>query len=216
MINIVATEIQDYAENYTSAENKVLAELSQKTYRERADKSMISGFYQGRLLAMLSKMICPRRILEIGTYVGYSTLCLAEGLTANGKIITLDIQPETNKVAKIFWAKSGFDAQIESYLGDASDIIPKIDEIFDLVFIDADKPNYHNYFELAFTKLRIGGIIIADNVLWSGKVLDVETNNDESTQALQMFNQKIQTDERVSNVLLAVRDGLTIIRKEKN
>lgn len=216
MINIVATEIQDYAENYTSAESKVLAELSQKTYRERADKSMISGFYQGRLLAMLSKMICPRRILEIGTYVGYSTLCLAEGLTANGKIITLDIQPETNKVAKNFWAKSGFDAQIESYLGDASDIIPKIDEIFDLVFIDADKPNYHNYFELAFTKLRIGGIIIADNVLWSGKVLDVETNNDESTQALQMFNQKIQTDERVSNVLLAVRDGLTIIRKEKN
>ncbi|MEJ7862031.1 MAG: O-methyltransferase [Pyrinomonadaceae bacterium] len=216
MINIVATEIQDYAENYTSAESKVLAELSQKTHRERADKSMISGFYQGRLLAMLSKMICPRRILEIGTYVGYSTLCLAEGLTADGKITTLDIQPETNKVAKNFWAKSGFDAQIESYLGDASDIIPKIDEIFDLVFIDADKPNYHNYFELAFTKLRIGGIIIADNVLWSGKVLDVETNNDESTQALQMFNQKIQTDERVSNVLLAVRDGLTIIRKEKN
>ncbi len=104
MINSVATEIQDYAENYTSAESKVLAELSQKTHRERADKSMISGFYQGRLLSIFSKMICPRRILEIGTYVGYSTLCLAEGLTANGKIIKLDIQPETNKVAKNFWS----------------------------------------------------------------------------------------------------------------
>jgi predicted O-methyltransferase YrrM len=214
-MNIVAPEIQDYAENHTSAESEVLAELRQKTFVERADKSMLSGFYQGRLLAMLSKMIAPRCILEIGTYVGYSTLCLAEGLSADGKIITLDIQPETNKTAKEFWAKSGFNAQIESYLGDASEIIPSIDEIFDLVFIDADKPNYHNYFELAFPKLRTGGIIIADNVLWSGKVLDVETHSDESTEALQMFNRKIQTDERVSNVLLGVRDGLMIVRKER-
>jgi len=214
-MNIVSTEIQDYAETYTSAESEILAALRQKTFDERADKSMLSGFYQGRLLSMFSKMISARRILEIGTYVGYSALCLAEGLSADGKIITLDIQPETNEVAKEFWAKSGLNDKIESHLGDALEIIPSINEIFDLVFIDADKPNYHNYFELAFPKLRFGGFIIVDNVLWSGKVLDVETN-DESTIALRAFNQKVQLDARVSNILLAVRDGLTIIRKEKN
>lgn len=215
-MNIVSTEIQDYAENFTSAESEILAELRRKTFDERADNSMLSGFYQGRLLSIFSKMINPRRILEIGTYVGYSTLCLAEGLNEDGKIITLDIQPETNRVAKEFWAKSGLNNKIESHLGDALEIIPNINEIFDLVFIDADKPNYHNYFELVFPKLRIGGFIIADNVLWSGNVLDVKANNDESTIALHAFNQKIQTDERVSNILFAVRDGLMITRKEKN
>ncbi len=215
-MNIVSTEIQDYAENFTSAESEILAELRRKTFDERADNSMLSGFYQGRLLSIFSKMINPRRILEIGTYVGYSTLCLAEGLSEDGKIITLDIQPETNRVAKEFWAKSGLNNKIESHLGDALEIIPNINEIFDLVFIDADKPNYHNYFELVFPKLRIGGFIIADNVLWSGNVLDVKANNDESTIALHAFNQKIQKDERVSNILFAVRDGLMITRKEKN
>jgi len=215
-MNIVSTEIQDYAESLTSAESEVLIELRQKTLDERADKSMLSGFYQGRLLAMFSKMIFPRRILEIGTFVGYSTLCLAEGLSADGKIITLDIQPETNRIAKEYWAKSRLNEKIESHLGDALEIIPKINEIFDLVFIDADKPNYYNYFKLIFPKLRIGGLIVIDNVLWSGKVLDIATNNDESTIALHAFNQKIQTDERVSNILLAVRDGLMIVRKEKN
>ncbi len=215
-MNIVSTEIQDYAENFTSAESEILAELRRKTFDERADNSMLSGFYQGRLLSIFSKMINPRRILEIGTYVGYSTLCLAEGLSEDGKIITLDIQPETNRVAKEFWAKSGLNDKIESHLGDALEIIPNINEIFDLVFIDADKPNYHNYFELVFPKLRIGGFIIADNVLWSGNVLDVKANNDESTIALHAFNQKIQKDERVSNILFAVRDGLMITRKEKN
>jgi len=215
-MNIVSTEIQDYAERFTSAESEILTELRQKTLGERADNSMLSGFYQGRLLSIFSKMINPRRILEIGTYVGYSTLCLAEGLSEDGKIITLDIQPETNRVAKEFWAKSGLNDKIESHLGDALEIIPNINEIFDLVFIDADKPNYHNYFELVFPKLRIGGFIIADNVLWSGNVLDVKANNDESTIALHAFNQKIQKDERVSNILFAVRDGLMITRKEKN
>ena len=215
-MNIVSTEIQDYAERFTSAESEILTELRQKTLGERADNSMLSGFYQGRLLSIFSKMINPRRILEIGTYVGYSTLCLAEGLSEDGKIITLDIQPETNRVAKEFWAKSGLNDKIESHLGDALEIIPNINEIYDLIFIDADKPNYHNYFELVFPKLRIGGFIIADNVLWSGNVLDVKANNDESTIALHAFNQKIQKDERVSNILFAVRDGLMITRKEKN
>lgn len=215
-MDIVSTEIQDYAERFTSAESEILAELRRKTLDERADKSMLSGFYQGRLLSMFSKIIDARRILEIGTYVGYSTLCLAEGLSEDGKIITLDIQPETNQLAKEFWAKSGLNDKIESHLGDALEIIPNINEIFDLVFIDADKPNYHNYFKLVFPKLRIGGLIIVDNVLWNGKVLDVETNNDESTIALHAFNQKVQLDERFSNILLAVRDGLMIVRKEKN
>jgi len=209
-------KIQDYAEHQTSAESGLLSEILEKTYGERADKSMLSGFYQGRLLAMFSKMLQPRRILEIGTYMGYSALCLAEGLTGDGKIFTLDIQPETHEIAKSFWAKSDFKDKIDGHLGDALEIIPTLDETFDLVFIDADKPNYKNYYDLIFPKIRIGGIILADNVLWSGRVLDTETNNDESTIALHEFNEKVQVDERVSNILFAVRDGLMVIRKEKN
>jgi len=212
---MIDENIQSYAEQHTSAESELLTELLQKTYRTRADKSMLSGFYQGRLLAMFSKMIAPRRILEIGTYMGYSALCLAEGLQDDGKIITLDIQPETNAVAKEFWARTPLYSKIESYLGDALEIIPILNETFDLVFIDADKPNYANYYDLIFPHLRISGIILADNVLWSGKVLDPQTNDDESTVALVEFNEKIRTDERVSNILFAVRDGLMVIRKER-
>jgi caffeoyl-CoA O-methyltransferase len=215
-MDIVSSEIQEYAERHTSSESELLTELLEKTYSERSDKSMLSGFYQGRLLAMLSKMLHPRRILEIGTYMGYSALCLAEGLTDDGKIITLDIQPETNEVAKEFWAKTPLYSKIESYLGDALEIIPRLAETFDLVFIDADKPNYKHYYDLIFPKMRVGGIILADNVLWSGKVLDTETNNDESTVALSEFNKKIQADERVSNILFAVRDGLMVVRKERD
>ncbi|MDQ3322693.1 MAG: O-methyltransferase [Acidobacteriota bacterium] len=215
-MNIVLQEIQNYAERHTSAESEVLEKLRGKTFGERADKSMLSGFYQGRLLAMFSRMLHPRRILEIGTYTGYSAMCLAEGLCEDGKIITLDVQPETRRIAEEFWAQSPVYSRIESYLGHAADIIPTLDETFDLVFIDADKPNYLNYYNLVLPKLRIGGIIIADNVLWSGNVLDTATNNDESTIALNEFNRKIQVDERVSNILLAVRDGLMIVRKEKD
>jgi predicted O-methyltransferase YrrM len=136
-------------------------------------------------------------------------------LGEDGKIITLDIQPETNAVAKEFWARTPEYSRIESYLGDATQIIPTLNETFDLVFIDADKPNYHNYYDLVFPKLRLGGIILADNVLWSGKVLDAETYNDESTRALDEFNKKVQRDERVSNILFAVRDGLMVVRKER-
>jgi caffeoyl-CoA O-methyltransferase len=212
---MIDEKIQRYAEQHTSDESDLLTELLQKTYSERADKSMLSGFYQGRLLAMFSKMLAPRRILEIGTYMGYSALCLAEGLADDGKIITLDIQPETNEVAKEFWARTPLYSRIESYLGNALEIIPILGETFDLVFIDADKPNYANYYDLIFPHLRIGGIILADNVLWSGKVLDTKTNDDESTVALDEFNKKVQADERVSNILFAVRDGLMVIRKER-
>ncbi len=216
-MEIINSEIQDYAEKYTSPESDLLTELLQKTYSERDDKSMLSGFYQGRLLAMFSKMLQPKRILEIGTYMGYSALCLAEGLADDGKIITLDMQPETNEIAKEFWARTTDYSRIESYLGDATRIIPTLNEIFDLVFIDADKPNYANYYDLVFPKLRLGGIILADNVLWSGEVLKVESGEttDESTIALHEFSKKIQADERVSNILFAVRDGLMVIRKER-
>lgn len=214
-MEFLAPQIQSYAERHTSAESELLAELRGKTERERPDKLMLSGFYQGRLLAMFSKMMQPRRILEIGTFMGYSALCLAEGLSENGKIITLDVEPETNAIAKEFWARTSDYAKIESYLGDAAQIIPTLTETFDLVFIDADKPSYAKYYDLIFPKLRVGGIIIADNVLRSGKVLKAE-NTDENAAALHKFNQKIQADERISNVLLAVRDGLMVVRKERD
>jgi caffeoyl-CoA O-methyltransferase len=195
-----------------------LTELLQKTYETRADKSMLSGFYQGRLLSMLSKMVNPRRILEVGTYMGYSALCLAEGLTIDGRIVSLDIQPETHAVAKSFWARSPLNYKIDGRLGDALEIIPTLDETIDLVFIDADKPNYKNYYDLVFPKLRIGGVVLADNVLWSGEVLNVESGktDDESTVALHEFNTKIMADDRVSNILFAVRDGVMVIRKESD
>lgn len=213
---MIAVEIQDYAEKFTSDESEVLRELREKTFAERDDKQMLSGFYQGRLLAMFSRMISPRRILEIGTFTGYSALCLAEGLTDDGKIITLDVNEETNRTAKIFWEKSAYKEKIEAGLGDALKIIPTLDEIFDLVFIDADKPSYANYYDAVFPKVKLGGVIVADNVLRGGRVLDVAANADEDTVALHKFNEKIQADERVANILLAVRDGLMLVRKERD
>jgi len=209
-------KIQNYAENYTSAESGLLAEILQKTHAERDDKAMLSGFYQGRLLAMFSRMLQPRRILEIGTFMGYSALCLAEGLREDGVIITLDVNEETNRTAKIFWEKSDYKEKIEAHLGDALEIIPTLDETFDLIFIDADKPNYANYYDAVFPKMRTGGVIVADNVLRGGRVLDVAANADEDTIALHRFNEKIQADDRVANILLAVRDGLMVVRKEKD
>ena len=212
---MIDENIQNYAEKYTSAESDLLIRLLDKTYAERSDRQMLSGFYQGRLLSMFSKMLEPRRVLEIGTFMGYSALCLAEGLTDDGKIFTLDIEPETNKIAREFWAQTSVHSKIESRLGNASEIIPTLNETFDLVFIDADKPAYANYYDLIFPKLRTGGIIIADNVLRGGKVLNAEAG-DENTIALHAFNQKVQADGRVSNILLAVRDGLMVVRKERD
>jgi caffeoyl-CoA O-methyltransferase len=218
MKDMIAPEIQEYAQKFTTPETGILTELLEKTYGERSDKAMLSGFYQGRLLSMFSKMIAPRRVLEIGTYVGYSALCLAEGLVEDGKLITLDISEETNAIAKQFWSRSLLQDKIDARPGSALEIIPTLDETFDLVFIDADKPNYGNYFDEVFPKLRIGGIIIADNVLWGGDVLRVAGGEevDDNTRALHEFNQKILADGRVSNILLAVRDGLMVIRKERD
>ncbi len=204
-------KIIDYAENVTSDESAVLRELREHCYANFDDRSMLSGFVQGRLLSMFSHMIRPRVVLEIGTYLGYSALCFAEGLADGGKVITLDIQEDTNRVARSFVERSEFAGRIEFHLGYATEIIPTLDETFDLVFIDADKPNYSNYYDLVFDKVASGGFIIADNVLWSGKVLDDE--KDENTQALHEYNQKILADARVENILLPVRDGLMVARK---
>jgi caffeoyl-CoA O-methyltransferase len=213
---MIDSEIQNYAQSHTSGESELLEEIRLQTNSTRVDKNMLSGFYQGRLLSTFSKMLRPKVILEIGTYMGYSALCLAEGLSESGKLITLDSEPETFAISSKYFAKSDYAMQIDARLGNALEIIPTLDETFDLVFIDADKPNYANYFNLVFPKMNVGGIIIADNVLWSGQVLDVEKFDDESTIALKKFNEKILADDRVSNVLLTVRDGLMIIRKEKD
>jgi predicted O-methyltransferase YrrM len=171
---------------------------------------MLSGFVQGRVLSMFSRMIRPRVVLEIGTYLGYSALCFAEGLVDGGKVITLDVNEETNKVARSFVEKSEYKDRIEFHLGNGVDVIPSLPETFDLVFIDADKPNYANYYNLVFDKVGAGGFIIADNVLWSGNVL---APDDENAQALHDFNLMVRADDRVSNVLLPIRDGLMVVCK---
>ena len=210
-MNEIKNELTEYAESFTSDESQVLRELREHCYAHYEDKAMLSGFVQGRVLSMFSRMIRPRVVLEIGTYLGYSALCFAEGLAEGGKVITLDIVEETNKVARSFVEKTEYKDRIEFHLGEAVKIIPTLPETFDLVFIDADKPNYSNYYNLVFDKVRPGGFIIADNVLWSGRVLEAE--KDENTQALHDFNQMVLADERVSNVLLPIRDGLMVVCK---
>ena len=208
---IFTEEIQNYAERHTSGESEVLRELREHCYAHYSDSSMLSGFVQGRILSMFSRMIRPKAVLEIGTYLGYSALCFAEGLADGGKVITLDVNEETNRVARSFVERTEYRDRIEFHLGNALEIIPTLPETFDLLFIDADKPNYSNYYNAAFGKIRPGGFIIADNVLWSGKVLD--TDHDENTKALDEYNQTVLHDHRVSNVLLPIRDGLMVACK---
>jgi len=211
-MNEIKNALTDYAEAHTSGESGVLRELREHCYAHYEDSSMLSGFFQGRVLSMFSNMVRPQVVLEIGTYLGYSALCLAEGLADGGRVITLDIQGDTNRVARSFVEKTEYKDKIEFILAPALDVIPNLSEMFDLVFIDADKPNYSNYYDLVFDKLRPGGFIVADNVLWSGKVLDAE--KDENTQALDDFNKMVLADDRVENVLLPIRDGLMVVRKK--
>ncbi len=209
---IFTQEVINYCESFTSDESDILRELREHCYANFQDKAMLSGFIQGRVLSMFSHMIRPKVVLEIGTYLGYSALCFAEGLAEGGKVITLDIQEDTNNVAREFVAKTEFHDRIDFQLGVATEIIPTLAETFDLVFIDADKPNYSNYYDLVFDHVRPGGFIIADNVLWSGHV--VEEEKDEETQALHDFNKKVLADERVANVIFPIRDGLMVVRKK--
>jgi caffeoyl-CoA O-methyltransferase len=206
---IFTEEIQNYAEQHTSGESDVLRELREHCFAHYSDSSMLSGFVQGRILSMFSRMIRPNKVLEIGTYLGYSTICLAEGLAEGGEVVSLDMNEETNAVAQSFIDKADLGDRIQLRLGDAIFMLPHMAGPYDLVFIDADKPNYCNYYNLVFDKVRPGGFIIADNVLWSGRVLDGE--KDENTAALHEFNRMVLADERVSNVLLPIRDGLMIL-----
>ncbi|MCB9234039.1 MAG: O-methyltransferase [Bacteroidia bacterium] len=205
-------DIQAYAERHTSSEGDFLASLNRETHLKVLYPQMLSGHLQGRMLAMFSKMVRPRRILEIGTFTGYSALCLAEGLTEDGKLITLEVDPELKKMATGYFEKSPYAAQIDMRIGSGLEIIPQLDEVFDLVFIDADKYNYINYFNLILPKLRTGGIILADNVLWSGHVLD-EAVQDKETAGLRDFAKFVSNDPRVETLLLPVRDGIMVVRK---
>ena len=212
-MDFLPTEIENYTLAHTEKEPQLLAELNRETWANVMIPRMLSGHLQGRILSMFSKLIAPTNILEIGTYTGYSALCLAEGLKANGRLHTLDINEEYTTVANRYFNKSDCSNNIQQYIGNALDIIPKLECNFQLAFIDADKENYSNYFDLIIEKLDIGGLIIADNVLWSGKVIGKE--KDEESTALDNYNKKIIASDRVDSVLLPVRDGLMISRKIK-
>ena len=208
-------KIEQYVRNHTQKENFVLAELNRETWAKVLIPRMLSGHLQGRALSMFSKMIKPKYILEIGTYTGYSAICLSEGMKEGGKLHTIDINEELKSISSIYFKKAGISKNIIQHVGDALKIIPNIKDDFDLVFIDADKENYSNYFEIVIEKIPIGGFIIADNVLWSGKVVEDVNEKDQETKAIKEFNNLIQTSERVENILMPIRDGLMICQKIK-
>lgn len=212
-MDFIDQKIQEYAEKHTDKEPEVLQALNRETHLKVLQPRMLSGHLQGRILSMMSKMIRPKYILEIGTYTGYSAICMAEGLQADGKLVTIDINEELHDMSQSYFEKAGFKDSIEQHIGNALDIIPTLDYRWDLVFIDADKVNYANYYDLVIDRLNDGGFIIADNVLWSGKVVEPVKPNDKDTPALLLFNQKVNEDTRVENVLMPVRDGLMILRK---
>lgn len=213
-MEFISKSLSDYCENNTSPESEVLAKLNRDTYLKVVSPRMLSGHLQGRFLSFISKLQQPKLIIEIGTYTGYSALCLAEGLCSEGKLISIDVNEETSAFAKSFIQKTEYANKIDLVLADAKEYIPMIQESIDLVFIDADKKNYLNYYHLVIDKLNSGGLIIADNVLWSGKITMPEEEMDRETLALHQFNQFVQQDERVENILLPIRDGLMVVRKK--
>ena len=213
-MHFLPNEIEEYVGQHTEKESELLYELDRVTHLKVLQPRMLSGHFQGRLLSLLSHLIQPKRILEIGTYTGYSALCLAEGLQKDGELITIDVNYELEELIRTYIEKSPYSTQIQLLIGDAMDVIPSLDGEFDIVFIDADKSNYLNYYQLVLPKVKQNGLIIADNVLWSGKVIDGENNHDIDTQTLIEFNQFVQADDRVQNVLLPVRDGLMVVRKK--
>jgi caffeoyl-CoA O-methyltransferase len=213
-MNFISSELEDYVLNHTSEEPKLLQDLNRETNLKVLQPRMLSGHFQGRFLSMISKLIRPDKILEIGTYTGYSALCLAEGLTENGKIITLDVNAELEDFVRIYIEKANLTSKIDYRITNAIDEIPKINDEFDLVFIDADKLNYINYYNLVFDKVKKGGYILTDNVLWSGKVIEELKSNDKDTQIIIEFNKMIKNDNRVETILLPIRDGLMLTRKK--
>jgi caffeoyl-CoA O-methyltransferase len=210
-MEIIPKEIQDYLDKNTQEESLLLKQVNRDTYAEVLSPNMLSGHYQGRLLSMISHMIKPQNILEIGTFTGYSALCLAEGLQENGKLYTIDVNEELEDRVTKYFVQAGLSTRIEYLIGNAMEIIPLLNVEFDLVFIDADKGNYSNYLDHVYPKVRKGGYILADNVLWKGKV--VQEKVDKDTEKLLSFNRKVQDHPGLENIILPVRDGLTIIRK---
>ena len=211
-MHFISQELEDYIEQHSEKEPVLLEALNKETYQKILIPRMLSGHFQGRVLSMLSKLIRPVTILEIGTFTGYSALCLCEGMQENGTLHTIDIKEELVDFQRKHFDKSTWGKQIHQYLGEAIDIIPTLYLKFDLVFIDADKENYLNYFELILPKMNRGGIILSDNVLWSGKVLETLNPKDTSTRILLEYNALLANDPRVETVLLPIRDGLTVSR----
>ncbi|MEX2595860.1 MAG: O-methyltransferase [Salibacteraceae bacterium] len=214
-MDFLPEEIEAYAERFTSEEPELLAELNRFTHSKVLQPRMLAGHLQGRAIAMLSKMIRPGNVLEVGTYTGYSALCWAEGLNENGTVHTIEINDELKPKIESFFERSERNDQIKLHIGNALQLIPTIEGYFDIVYLDADKSNYSNYFDLVFDKVSVGGYIIADNVLWSGKVTMNQNEMDEDTKALNDYANKIHNDPRLENVLLPIRDGLLIARKIK-
>ncbi len=206
--------IEKYALAHTSVEMQVLARLSRATHLRTHVPQMLSGHLQGAFLQMISKMIRPASILEIGTFTGYSAICLAQGLQPGGKLITMDCNPEMEDFASPYFEEAGLKDKIEMIIGDATEIIEKLDGPFDLVFIDADKENYLEYFKMIFPKVSPGGYILADNTLWYGRVVHPNAENDRETAGIVRFNQYVQQLENVENILLPLRDGIMIVRKK--
>jgi predicted O-methyltransferase YrrM len=211
-MHFLPEKIDNYVVEHSQKEPEILQELNKETWQKVLNPRMLSGAFQGRILSMISKLIQPKIILEIGTYTGYSALCLAEGLKPNGKIITIDKNEELETLQNKYFTKSDFRSQINQKFGNALEIIPEINEKFDLVFIDADKSNYVNYFHLIIDKMNSGGVILSDNVLWSGKVAEELNPKDIDTKVLLEYNKLLNTDIRIETVLLPIRDGLTLTR----
>lgn len=211
-MHFISQELEDYVSNHSENEPALLSALNRETHQKILLPRMLSGHFQGRVLSMLSKLIRPLHILEIGTYTGYATLCLCEGMQENGTVDTIDINEELMDFQRKYFDLSDWKGQIFQHLGDATQIIPDLDKKYDLVFVDADKENYLNYFEIILPKMNKGGIILSDNVLWSGKVLETPNPKDLSTNILLEYNKKLKEDPRVETVLLPIRDGLTVSR----
>lgn len=211
-MDFLPDDLQKYVTDHTSAESDLLKKINRETHMQVMRPRMLSGHVQGRFLSFISQLLQPECILEIGTYTGYSAICLAEGLKPSGKLITLDINEELETRVRNYFQEAGLAGKIDYRIGDARKIISTLNVLLDLVFIDADKENYALYYDLVFDKVKPGGIILADNVLWSGKITD--KNPDKDTHALQAFNLKIHNDTRVENMLLPLRDGIMMVRKK--
>lgn len=211
-MSFLPERIDNYVVDHSQKEPELLQQLNKETWQKVLNPRMLSGSYQGRLLSIISKLIHPKIILEIGTYTGYSALCLAEGMQKEGRLITIDKNEELENFAKKYFNKSAYKNQIQQQIGNALEIIPTLNQKFDLVFIDADKSNYINYFNLIIDNMNPGGVILSDNVLWSGKIIEELKPNDIDTKTLIEYNKMLNTDTRVETVLLPIRDGLTITR----